>query len=208
MKLTSESKLFAGIIGITLVIIVIAVVALSQPAKPIAKNELILSTTHTRGNINAKTWLVEFSDFQCPACKTFETAVETLSKKYPDALMLGYRHFPLPQHPLSRDSALVAEAAGVQGKFFEMGSLLFKNQERLSEEVFASAASELKLDMALFTKNRTEASLAALVTADVDYGNQIGINATPTFYLNGLKLEANSPEELTTAIEAAIKAAK
>jgi len=208
MKLTDESKLFAGIIGVTLAIIVIAVVALSQPVKPLEKSELIPEKTNIHGNAKAKTWLVEFSDFQCPACRTFETSVEALVKKYPQDLMVAYRHFPLPQHPFARDAALVAEAAGIQGKFFEMGSFLFKMQDTLGEELFASAAAELTLDMARFTKDRTEASLSSRVTADSDYGNRIGVNATPTFYLNGLKLDVGTPEELTKAVESAIKAAK
>lgn len=204
MKFTSETKFFLGIIGGTFLVIILAVFLLSQPQKPIDKSALILPTTHTRGNKDAKTWLVEFSDFQCPACKAFASTVDELASKYPDTLYSAYRHFPLPQHPLSKKAAIAAEAAGAQGKFWEMDKLLFANQESLSEAKLTDLARELNIDMGAFASASSDPKIAALVEADIAYGNSLGINATPTFYLNGVKVTAGTPLDLKNKVEEAI----
>jgi len=145
MKLTSESKFFIGIIAVTAFIVITAVILLSQPQKPIAKEELIPASALTRGNKDAKTWLVEFSDFQCPACKAFTIVVDELAAKYPDTLFIAYRHFPLPQHSLAQKAAIAAEAAAAQGKFWDMKKLLFADQNTLSDAKFTELGEQLKL---------------------------------------------------------------
>jgi protein-disulfide isomerase len=204
MKLTSESKFFIGIIGLTIFIIVGAVILLSQPQKPIAKELLIPASAPTRGNKNAKTWLVEFSDFQCPACKAFAAVVDELAMKYPDTLFVAYRHFPLPQHPLAQKAAVAAEAARIQGKFWEMDKLLFGSQDALTETKFTELAKGLNLDMAVFASASSDPKTLEKITADVAYGNSLRLNATPTFFLNGVKLEVASPDELKKKVENAL----
>jgi len=205
MKLTSESKFFIGIIALTVLIIVGAVVLLSQPQKPIAKELLIPASAPTRGNKDAKTWLVEFSDFQCPACKEFAGVVNALSATYPDTLFVAYRHFPLPQHPLAQKAGIAAEAAGLQGKFWDMDKLLFENQDTLSEAKFSELATSLNLDMTAFASASSDPKMLKKITSDVAYGNSLGINATPTFFLNGVKLELRSPEDLKTKVETTLR---
>jgi len=204
MKLTSESKFFLGIIIGTIAIIGIAVLILSQPAKPIAKDQLILPTTHTLGNNNANVWLVEFSDFQCPACHAFADAVTTLAEAHKDTLLVAYRHFPLPQHPYAVKAGVAAEAAGKQGKFWEMGDLLFNNQNALSDTMVASLAGSLSLNMTQFASDSAGPSLETLVRNDVQYGEQLRLAATPTFFLNGVKLDVGTPEDLKKKVEEAI----
>jgi protein-disulfide isomerase len=204
MNLTSETKLFLGVFAFTAVLIIGAIVIFSKPPKPILKSELVTPSAYTRGNKDAADYLVEFSDFQCPACKAFSGEVGKLGDKYPDKLLIVYRNFPLPQHEFSKTAAMVAEAAGQQNKFWEMEKLLFDNQESFSDEKFASLAAELKLDMTKFNSALNDGKIKDKIQADVDYGNRIGINATPTFYLNGIKLELNTPTDLTAAVEKAI----
>jgi len=201
MKLTSESKFFLGIVIGTLLIIIAAVILLSQPAKPIEKNLLITSSTHTLGNKDAKVWLVEFSDFQCPACHVFADMVYDLANTHKDALLVAYRHFPLPQHPYSEKAAIAAESAGRQEKFWDMGQLLFNNQDSLSDETVASLAGSLSLDMTKFSADLQDPTLKSLVESDKTYGEQLRLTATPTFFLNGVKLEVGSPEELKKKVE-------
>lgn len=201
MKLTSETKLFIGIFAFTAIVITLAMSVMTKPAKPIAKEELILETTYTKGPKDAPVWLVEFSDFQCPACKLFSGIVSDLSKKYPDKLLIAYRYFPLDSHPQSVPSALAAEAAGKQGKFWEMEQLLFENQINFAPALYASLAAQLKLDMDMYTTTVNDPKTKELIASDLAYGNTIGINATPTFFLNGVKLNLYTPADLTKEVE-------
>jgi len=204
MKLTSESKFFIGIIAATAFIVIAAVILLSQPQKPIAKNELITQMTNTIGNKDARVWLVEFSDFQCPACHAFANTIDELALAHKDDLLIAYRHFPLPQHPLAQKTAIAAEAAGAQGKFWDMEKLLFDNQESISDQTIASLAASLSLNMTQFTKDNADPALKTLVINDKQYGEQLGLTATPTFFLNGVKLEVASPDELKKKVENAL----
>jgi len=205
VKLTSETKLFIGIFAFTILIITVAMVIMTRPTKPLTKEELILPTTNTKGQKDAPVWLVEFSDFQCPACKAFSGVVADLISKYPDKLLIAYRYFPLDIHPQAIPSAIAAEAAGKQGKFWEMEQLLFANQERLNEAPYKDFANALGLNLDRFENDlfnpEANAIIKKLVMADVSYGNSIGINATPTFFLNGVKLNLLAPADLTKEVE-------
>lgn len=204
MKLTSETKLFIGIFAFTAVIIAIAMIIMTRPAKPIVKEELILPTTYTKGPKDAPTWLVEFSDFQCPACKAFSGVVADLMKKYPDKLLVAYRYFPLDIHPQSVPAALAAESAGKQGKFWEMEALLFANQDSFSDALYPQLANQLGLDMTAFAASLQNPATKQIITNDTNYGNSIGVSATPTFFLNGVKLNLLAPADLTREVEKVI----
>jgi len=204
MKLTGETKFFIGIMGTTVLIIIGALMLLSRPAKPLAREQLIPDMTPVRGNKDAKVWLVEFSDFQCPACKAFAGVVDALATAHPDTLYVAYRHFPLLQHPISKKAAIAAEAAGVQGKFWEMNKLLFTNQNSLSESKIIDLAKQLNLDMTAFASSSADKKTEDKINADIAYGNTIGINATPTFFLNGVKLEVRTPNDLKQKVEEAL----
>lgn len=206
--MTQETKLFVGILGVTVAIIAGATAVLSQPAKPLSRTDLVANDSPSRGNVNAKTWLVEFSDFQCPACREFSNTVDALAAKYPESLQVVYRYYPLPQHPYADDAARAAEAANRQGKFWEMGTLMFAGQDTLSDTTVASMAASLGLDMKRFDADRVSTSVAQKVNEDVAYGDRIGISATPTFYLDGRKLELNSVDDLKKAVDAAVAEAK
>lgn len=208
MKFTSESKFFLGIIGATIVLIIGALVIFSKPTNGIpalARENLIPSDTQTTGNASASAFLVEFSDFQCPACKAFQPAVDIVLEKYKDKLLFAYRHFPLDQHPFSKESALTAEAAGEQGKFWEMEKLLFENQDRFSEALWKDWANSLGLNLDEFETSFNSQKLKDKIDRDRAYGDQIGVNATPTFFLNGKKLELTSQADLVKAVEEAVK---
>jgi len=213
MKLTNESKFFLGIIGGTVLIIALAVILLSRPAKPLEKSALITPTTNTRGNKDAKVWLVEFSDFQCPACKIFAKAVDELASQYPDKLLVAYRYFPLDQHPYSRLTARAALLSAKQNKFWEIGTTLFDNQEKIATASSVDNARETILELVrpilptsdAFAMDLLENQGDDVITADVSYGNTIGISATPTFFLNGLKVEAGTPDALKTKVKESLK---
>jgi protein-disulfide isomerase len=205
MKLTSESKFFLGVIGLTFIIVGIAIAFLSKPVVPISREQLIPKGTNAVGNANSPVYVVEFADFECPACKTVQPTIDTLIKTYKDKVQFAYRYFPLAQHPRAVPAAHAAEAAAMQGKFWEMDSLLYQNQGNLSEETFVKLATELKLDIDTFNKDRNSDTVKRKVSDDLAAGNQLGVNATPTFYVNGIKQELLSFDDLKTAIDKALQ---
>ncbi len=207
MKFTGETKLFLGIIGVTVALVIGAVFLFSAKPAPVAlaRQDVLGAQAQTKGDANAKVFLVEFSDFQCPACKAAKPAVDAVVAQYKDKLVFGYRHFPLDQHQFAAKAAIAAEAAGQQGKFWEMYDLLFANQEKFSDSVFPDLAKQLNLNMDEFTKAMADSAILQKIQKDRDYGVQIGVNATPTFFLNGKKLNLTSFDDLKNAVAEAVK---
>ena len=203
MKLTNESKLFLGIIAISVVIIGIASIVLTKPTPTFTNAELLPKEAYAKGNPNAKVVLVEFSDFQCPACLAAKPTVDALFTKHKDKMIFSYRHFPLDQHPFSHKAAQAAEAAGVQGKFWEMYDVMFANQEKFSDTIFTDLAKQIGLDMTKFEADMKSGTLTNRVTSDQADGTKFGVNSTPSFYLNGKKLELSSCDDLTKAVDEA-----
>lgn len=208
MKFTGETKIFLGILVATVAIIGIAVFFVSKPATaptPLPRETLIAADSHAIGNASASAYLVEFSDFQCPACRAFAPKVDEIAEKYKDKLLFVYRHYPLTQHAFSKPAALAAEAAGEQGKFWEMGKLLFNNQDRFSDDLWGSLADELKLDRTKFDAALNSQNLKAKIDRDETAAIQLKLPGTPSFFLNGVRLEVSSPLDLITALEKAIQ---
>jgi len=153
--------------------------------------------------------IVEFSDFQCPACKSSLPALQRVKDLYPELIQVSYRHFPLDSiHPNARLAAIASEAAASldESKFWSFHDRLFEEQQVWSDissrtelkEKFASYAVELGLDKDQFLEKLEDDSVAELVNKDVASGTKLGVNSTPTFYVNGLKVSA---PQLLTAVE-------
>ncbi len=167
-----------------------------------------------RGANNAPITLVEFADFQCPACKAYHPIVKEVLKSNDGKVKLLFKHFPLTSiHKNAFPAAIAAEAAGVQGKFFEMHDLLYEHQEEWAQmsapeakEKFISFASDLKLNMEKFKADLDKKELADKIKQNQDEGGQIGVNATPTFFLNGKKIQnPQGLEEFNKLINSQIK---
>ncbi len=205
MRITNETKVLLGMGLITLFFLTIGVFLFSRPVKPLARERLIVPDTYTRGATDANVFLVEFSDFQCPACRAFKPIVDELVTNYSDRLVFAYRHFPLSQHPFGYRAALAAEVAGVQGKFWEMYDFLFANQDRLSDEVLLEGVRGLGLDSDTFKKEYTQETYKDKVLRDQTDGNAFGITGTPAFFLNGTKLTLKNPEDLKRVVENALQ---
>lgn len=162
-----------------------------------------------KGSENAKTVLVEYSDFQCPACAYFMPVLEKLAADFPNDLKIVYRHFPLPQYQNAKIAAYAAEAAGKQGKFFEMADKIFDRQKEWAEisnekaeNIFKQLAEELKLNIEQFEKDAASEEIKRSVEKDSRDGYVLGINSTPTFFLNGKKIQnPRSYEEFKKVIE-------
>lgn len=200
MKLTGEVKFFLGAILATAAIIAVGVYFTSKPAPSFSREELLPSDTVIKGNKEAKVYLVEFSDFECPACRTFKPTIDELVKKHADSIAFGYRHFPLPQHTRAQDAAMAAEAAGEQGKFWEMHDYLFEKEENLSKEAILDGAKKLSLDMEKFQKSLESEEFKKKIARDMSDGNRFGVSATPTLFLNGMEIAVGPLESLEKEI--------
>jgi protein-disulfide isomerase len=167
----------------------------TTPSKPAPALDLkVTSKDWITGTPSSKKVVVEYSDFQCPACKAYEPMVEQLIAKHSKDIAFVYRHFPLPQHKNSTKGALAAEAAGVQGKFWEMHNMLFENQDSWAEksnpqDEYVSYAKKLKLNIDQFTKDMDSDVLKKKIDMQSQSGEQVGVNSTPSFFVNGIKLE-------------------
>ncbi|MDO8430118.1 MAG: thioredoxin domain-containing protein [bacterium] len=163
------------------------------------KSELLLAsavsaTDQSKGNKESLVVLAEYSDFQCPACATYYPVVEKIIEEFGDKIQFVYRHFPLPQHQQAKLAAYAAEAAGRQGKFWEMHDLIFGGQKdwagnKDSQEIFENYAKALKLDLEKFKQDLDSEEIKEKVNNDYKSGLNSGVNSTPTFFLNGKQLQ-------------------
>ena len=159
-------------------------------------NLLIGPNSYMTGKIDAKVTIVEFGDYQCPACAYANPTVQKIINIYKDNPEVNFvsRNFPLPQHSQAMISAEAAEAAGAQGKFWEMGNMLYERQNEWSGnskaiEVFAGYAKELGLDVKAFTDSINQKKFQDVITKDRSGGQALGVNSTPTFFINGKKFQ-------------------
>ncbi|NCN11882.1 thioredoxin domain-containing protein [Candidatus Kaiserbacteria bacterium] len=170
---------------------------------------------HRKGNPDALVTLVEYSDFQCPACAAFQPIVNGMIEQYGDRLQFEYKHFPLPPriHPYAFQASVAAEAAGQQGKFFEFGDMLFEKQDAWAKSavpatLFVQYASDLGLDVDSFKRHMKSSLLRDRVQADFSAGEVLKVDATPTFFLNGEKMKIESyldfAQQIGYAIDPAI----
>lgn len=168
------------------------------------------ATDWTKGAKEPKVSLVEFSDFQCPACGVYYPLIEGVLNDYKDKMSFTYRHFPLPQHQNALAASYASEAAGNQGKFFEMADKLFKNQDEWSEiknpeTVFERYAKELNLDITKYQADVVSDATKAAVESDAKSGTLSALDHTPTFFINGKMIEnPRTKDELVALIEYAI----
>jgi protein-disulfide isomerase len=178
-------------------------VYLSPPEPPV----FTISTNGRpwRGGASATVTIIEFTDFQCPSCARTQPILEDLVKEYGDKLKLVVRDFPLDQHKQAFKAAEAAEAAQAQGKFWEFTALLFKNQEALQVDKLKEYASQIGLDRAKFDKALDSGQYAATVQSDLEDGEKVGVDSTPTVFINGKRIKEKTAESLKAAVEAALR---
>jgi protein-disulfide isomerase len=166
---------------------------------------------HIRGNPDATVTLEEFADFQCPPCSQFAAFGEELLREYDSRLRVVFRHFPLPVHEHARQAALAAEAAGMQGRFWEMHDVLYREQKAWSKapnarELFESYAGTVGLNVDQFRKDMDGERAKARVNSDHARGASLGVKVTPTLFINNQPVEQKdkNPEGVRAAINAAL----
>jgi formate-nitrite transporter family protein len=170
-------------------------------------------TGHVLGPANAPVTLEEFGDFQCPPCGKLSEPINQLQKQH--NLRVIFREFPLPMHSHAREAACAAEAAGLQGRFWQMHDLLFREQPVWSNSpdartLFNAYAGMLQLDLDRFKRDMDSSEVVQQVDSDQRRGAGIGVKTTPTIFLNNQAVppEQLKPENFTEYVEAAVKNAK
>ena len=160
-----------------------------QNVPSVSKTDLI------RGNPNAKVTLIEYADFQCPACAVMHATIKQLQGDFKDNLRLVYRFFPLTNiHQNSLISAQAVYAAGLQGKLWEMFDMVYENQEGWSDStqaksIFVDYAKKLGLNSSKFNSDIDSDSTKKFITDEQSQGLDLGINATPTIFMNGKEIQ-------------------
>lgn len=143
---------------------------------------------HLQGNTEAAIELVEYGDYQCPYCGQAYPIIKNIQKKFGKDLKFVFRNFPLSEiHPQAKMAAVASEAAGRQEKFWEMHDILFENQRRLHHAALIEYAQAIGLEIEQFKQDLENSNLIEKVEADFESGLRSGVNATPTFFIDGEK---------------------
>ena len=192
--------------GITLAIFlgIILVAQTQQTQKPLLLNldqaNFVSSHTYTKGPKDAPITLVEFSDYECPACKSYFPIVEQLAATYPNDIYVAFRQFPLPQHTQAFPAAVAAQAAGSQGKFWEYSTVLFDNQPNFTKADLIKYAGQVGLNVDQFTKDLDDPKYTTQVNEDMALGNSTNLQFTPSFFINGKLVTTDLETEIKTEI--------
>lgn len=198
-----DIKFILGILGGTLILalgvsLFFANPPASGPAESIDSQKLVLGAANSRGSENAPVTIVEFSDFQCPACRNAWGLMESMALEYGNKTRLIYRHFPITAiHDQAISAAMAAEAAAAQGKFWEYAAILFDQQDAWSQiknprDLFLSYAGQAGvLDFDKFRQDLENDANKDKVLEDLRLGSRSGVGAVPAFFVNGEKTDLN-----------------
>lgn len=213
------SKGFWGIIA-AVIIIFAGIVAFSgsdQKNSSTNKSSSSNLSQHFKGEGTSGVTLTEYGDFQCPACEAYEPTVEAVRGQYGDKLKFQFRNFPLTSiHRNAFAAARAAEAANLQGKYWEMHDALYQSsnwqiwtQVSNPNPYFDQYAQQLGLKVSQFKADFASSKVNDIINADMNEGNRLGIDSTPTFFVNGKKTDIkNSADEFKKVLDAAIAAEK
>ena len=213
MNMTNEAKVLTGIVVASIALVIGAVLFLSQPEKPIviSQETLVRGDSLKIASEGAKLTIVEFGDFQCPACKLAHPGLKQALSEYPGQVNFVFRHFPLPMHANARLASAAVEAADKQGKVWEMYDKVFEGQDEWASEnnpteKFKGYASELGMDAEKLAADMGDSAITDKINNDVADGNTSGVNSTPTFFFNNeLYRGGISYQDFKNAIEAKLQ---
>ena len=219
MKPGVKAGIVTAAVVVVLMLVVFVVVLVNQngkepPASPGSASSVPVQRENSHvldeGGEGAVT-VVEFLDFECEACGAFYPVVEDLRTKYDGKINYVIRYFPLPGHLNSKNAAVAAEAGAQQGQLEGMYRKLFETQTEWAEaqesraDVFRGFAEQLGLDMAAYDRAVADPATAERVDLDVNDGQALGVDSTPTFYVDGKKLQLQRFDDLESAITAAME---
>lgn len=206
---TTQGQFIALLVTIFVGLFAYYFYAMSKGEINTAPQEIVVSNTdHVRGALDGKVTVVEFADFQCPACGQYELLIRKVLADNPTTLKIVFRHFPLTQvHQNALLAAKASEAAGLQGKFWEMHDMLFDHQTDWSLGLGAydfifGYAKTLGLDTAKFANDINSPAIEAKILAEYQEGVKLGVKGTPSFFVNGKLIDnPRSPEAFNELIK-------
>jgi protein-disulfide isomerase len=178
---------------------------LAAPEPPVFK--IATDDQPSKGDAAAPVTIVEFTDYQCPSCARQQPVIERLLAEYGGRIRLVVRDFPLEQHADAFKAAEAAEAAREQGKYWEYAAVLMQNQSELGAAKLKEYAGRLGLDRAKFDAALDSGKFADKVRRDLQDGFRLGVNSTPSIFVNGRPASERTYESLKASVEAALKAA-
>ncbi len=208
-----RNKTFILIVALTLGIFAGGIYLFTKtPTKKTAGvDNTILSPEGSHKTGHGSVALVEFGDYQCPACGVYSPLVKELLTEFDGKMTFVFRNFPLPQHQNAKVSSNAAEAAGLQGKFWEMHDKIYETQSEWStsenaKDIFIGYAKSLGLNVEQFKKDIDSDAVRKIVEKDTADATLLNVNSTPTFYINQVKIALpGTYKEFKTLIEDAIK---
>jgi protein-disulfide isomerase len=164
---------------------------------------------HSQGPATAAVTLVQYGDYECPYTRRSTWVVQAIQQELGDQLRFVYRNFPLTEiHPHALHAAFAAEAAALQGKFWEMHDYIFHHQHTLADANLAHFAEVVGLDMQQYARDMAEQRFLARIEEDVESGERSGVQGTPTFFINGVLYRGSwEHDALLAALQAANRTA-
>ncbi len=157
-----------------------------RPPADTTPKQIPVGSSFSTGPEKAAVTIVEFSDLQCPYCSQFAPTLDSLSHVYPNDVRVVFKHFPLSFHPQARPAAAAAIAAGRQGKFFEFRYKVAPHFRDLKDSLYLAVAKDIGLDLERFKKDMAlSPEVSKLLDEDTELGRKIGVEGTPTIFING-----------------------
>jgi protein-disulfide isomerase len=201
--------LLAGVLG--LVVLLVVFILTSRPDAPTGDAQVVREDSHVLNQAaDERAVLVEFLDFECEVCRAYYPTVEQLKEQYGEELTVVIRYFPIPAHANSVNAAVAVEAAAAQDALEPMYQRMYETQAGWGElqdsqaEVFRGFARDLGLDLEQYDAAVADPATAERVQRDFDEGRALGVSGTPTFFLDGEKLQTQSPADLVAAVEGSL----
>jgi protein-disulfide isomerase len=196
-----EKKLFTGVIIFSVLILTFGMFFINKTSSASTINNeqakeilTVKNDDWIKGSNNAPITIVEYLDFECEACRVYYPITKQLKEEYKDKISFVVRYFPLPGHKNSMTSAMAAETAGKQGKFWEMHDILYDNQKIWGEKqvadpvLFVEYAKQIGLDMEKYKNDIGTQEIKDRINRDKNEATNLGIQGTPTFFINGEKI--------------------
>jgi protein-disulfide isomerase len=214
VKKTTKINLITA--GVVVVLLAVVFFIVANPFAP-SKEEVAAATPTVAENSHRldvaedeKVTLVEFLDFECEVCGAVYPSIEQIRSEYAGEITYVLRYFPIPSHQNSMNAAVAVEAAAQQGELEPMYKKMFDTQKEWGEQqeskagLFRQYAEELGLDMAAYDKAVADPNTEARVKFDFDAGIALGVEGTPTFFVNDEVVTARSIDDIRTALDAAL----
>jgi protein-disulfide isomerase len=201
-----KSELTAVVVMIAVIGVVVAKAAMFHGQHSVRAKTLEL-TSRTKGNARADVKVVEFTDFQCPACAKAAEIVDEIMKKYPNKIYFEHKYYPLPMHSFAKRASIYAECAAEQGKFWPFHDVLFRSQSSWAkmtavDEYFSQLAVSLGIDGVRLSVCINNPLVLAKVERDAAEAKKLAVSSTPTFFVNGKMVvgSANFKKEIETML--------